>query len=318
MRAAVRILERPSQKPFCIYLPLTFPHPPYAAPDDFHDMYNPGDVPPLRPPGLPHRPLFHQAIRETRRLDRLTGADFRKINAVYLGMISYSDWLLGELLAAIDRTGHANDTALFIFSDHGDWGGDFGLVEKWPNAMEDTLTHIPLLARVPGYARGHVSKEIVELFDVMPTCLQLCGIEPHHTHFASSLIPQLQGKPGNTKRAAFCEGGYNTYEPQCFEPFQDFNTPANIYYPKVKLQNERPQTSTRSTMIRTLDWKLILRPDGENELYDLTRDPRELNNLIGQSSFESRRRELESQILKWYVRTSDVAPWKHDPRALPS
>lgn len=61
------------------------------------------------------------AIRRTRRLDQLSDADFRKIQAVYLGMISYSDWLLGEVLEAVERTGHANDTSVFLFSDHGEW-----------------------------------------------------------------------------------------------------------------------------------------------------------------------------------------------------
>jgi hypothetical protein len=121
------------------------------------------------------------AIRKTRRLDQITDTDFRKIQAVYLGMISYSDWLLGELMAALERTRRAADTALFVFSDHGEWGGDYGLVEKWPSACDDVLTHVPLIARLPatvGAAKGHVSLEIVELYDVMATCLELAGIPP--------------------------------------------------------------------------------------------------------------------------------------------
>src|SRR5436305_15306446 len=119
-------------------------------------------------------------------------------------MICYNGRLLGELLEALERTGHAKDTAVFLFSDHGEWGGDYGLVEKWPSACDGTLEHIPLIARVPGMAKGHVSKEIVELYDVMATCLDLAGIEPQHTHFARSLMPQLPGRPGASSRAAFC------------------------------------------------------------------------------------------------------------------
>ncbi|HEY1948684.1 MAG TPA: sulfatase-like hydrolase/transferase [Bryobacteraceae bacterium] len=318
LQRAIDILKRPSDKPFCIYLPLLWPHPPFTAPEDFYSMYQTADLPPLRPPGLPRKPNFHAAIRHALRLDQLSGKDFRTIQAVYLGMVSYSDWLLGELMQALEQSGHVDDTALFTFADHGEWAGDFGLVEKWPSAMEDPLTRVPLIARVPGAKQGHVSQEIVELFDVMATCLDLAGIEARHTHFARTLSPQLHGASGDTRRAAFCEGGYNVYEPQCFEPLQGFSNPLNIYYPKVKLQNEHPETVTRSTMIRTLESKLILRPDGQSELYDLKKDPRELHNFYGDRSYASSQSELEGRVLNWYIRTSDVAPMQLDPRGFPA
>jgi Arylsulfatase A and related enzymes len=321
LQAAIKILERDSTRPFCIYLPLGFVHPPFSAPAGFHHMYDPAEIPPLRPIDLPRKPNFYDAIRKTRHLDRMTDADFRKIQAVYLGMISYSDWLLGELLAALERTRHAADTALFVFSDHGEWGGDYGLVEKWPSACDDVLTHIPLIARLPaqisGIVKGHVSQEIVELYDVMATCLELAGIPAHHTHFARSLMPQLRGQRGDPERAAFCEGGYNRNEPQAFEPLADFASPENIYYPKVKLQNEHPETITRATMIRTLDAKLVARPDGQGEFYDLRQDPRELHNVYGERSYAARQNELHARMLDWYIRTGDVAPVDHDPRGFP-
>ena len=317
LEAAIRVVERASARPFCIYLPLAFVHPPFTAPKDFYDLYDPAKLPPLRPANLPRKPNFYDAIRKTRRLDKLGDADLRKIQAVYLGMISYSDWLLGELLDALERTGHAGDTAVFVFSDHGEWSGDYGLVEKWPSACDGVLEHVPLIARVPGVAQGHVSREIVELYDVMATVLELAGIEAQHTHFARSLMPQLRGMSGDAQRAAFCEGGYNTYEPQCFEPLADFSSPANIYYPKVKLQNERPETITRATMIRTADFKLVARPDGVSELYDLKHDPRELHNVYGERSYAAAQEQLHRRMLDWYIRTADVAPKKHDPRGFP-
>ena len=282
-------------------------------------MYDPAKLPPLRPIDLPRKPNFYDAIRKTRRLDRMTDADFRKIQAVYLGMISYSDWLLGELMAALERTRHHTDTALFVFSDHGEWGGDYGLVEKWPSACDDVLTHVPLIARVPApsVVKGHVSREIVELYDVMATTLELAGIPANHTHFARSLMPQLRGQPGDPSRAAFCEGGYNRNEPQAFEPMTDFESPDNIYYPKVKLQNEHPETITRATMIRTLDHKLVSRPDGQSEFYDLQKDPRELHNAYGERAYAARQERLQAQMLDWYIRTADVAPKEHDPRGFP-
>ncbi|MBS1857382.1 MAG: sulfatase-like hydrolase/transferase [Acidobacteria bacterium] len=316
VQQAIQVLER-SERPFCIYLPLAYAHPPFTAPRDFYNMYKPGDIPPLRPADLPRKPNFFEAIRRTRRLNELTDADFRRMQAIYLGMISYSDWLLGELLAAVDRTNHANDTAVFLFSDHGEWGGDYGLVEKWPSAIDECLDHVPLIVRAPGYKQGHVSREIVELFDVMATSLELTGIEAQHTHFARSLLPQLRGEPGDLKRAAFCEGGYNINERQLFEPDLPKEDAAQIYYPKQHLQNEHPETITRATGIRTPEYRLVHRPDGISELYDLKKDPRELNNVYPDRSYAAARESLHGQILDWYVRTADVAPKKRDPRGFP-
>lgn len=318
IQAAIRILEqRDRANPFCIFLPLTYVHPPFTAPADFHDMYDPRQVPALRPPDLRNKPNFYEAIRRTRHLDRLNDQDFRKIQAVYLGMISYCDWLLGEFLEAMERTGRAKDTAFFLFSDHGEWGGDYGLVEKWPSAMDGVLEHIPLIARVPGMRGGQVSKEIVELYDVMATCLELAGIEARHTHFARSLMPQLRGNPGDPNRAAFCEGGYDVNEPQSFEPMADFSSSENIYYPKVALQNEHPETVTRATSITTSDFKLVARVGGGNELYDLKKDPRELHNVYGEGSYGTMQEALERRMLDWYIHTSDVVPKQLDPRGFP-
>ena len=317
LERAIAILQRDSNKPFCIYLPQTMVHPPFTCPADFYGMYDPKTLPALRPPDLPRKPDFYSAIRRTRHLDKLDDAFFRQIQAVYLGMISYSDWLLGEMLAALERSGRARDTAFFVFSDHGEWGGDYGLVEKWPSACDDVLNHIPLIARVPGGVAGHVSREPVELYDVMATCLELAGIEPRHTHFARSLMPQIHGNPGDADRAVFCEGGYNRNEPQAFEPLSFLQSDRDIYAPKIKLQNEHPETITRAAMIQARGAKLVLRPDGMSELYDLAKDPRELHNVYGDQTYMGIQQELRSRMLDWFVRTGDVAPKQHDARGFP-
>ncbi|MEZ4560744.1 MAG: sulfatase-like hydrolase/transferase [Caldilineaceae bacterium] len=78
-------------------------------------------------------------MRQTRRLDEVDDGHLRKVQAVYLGMTSFMDHLLGMLLETLEETGHADDTTVVYFSDHGDWAGDYGLVEKWPSAVEDVL-----------------------------------------------------------------------------------------------------------------------------------------------------------------------------------
>ena len=82
---------------------------------------------------------------------------FRKLRAVYLGMISYVDHMLGRLLDALDETGLAKETAVFFFSDHGEWAGDYGLIEKWHAGLDDCLTRIPMIVRTPGCVTGNAS-----------------------------------------------------------------------------------------------------------------------------------------------------------------
>jgi choline-sulfatase len=70
-------------------------------------------------------------------------------------------------------------------------------------------------------------------------------------------------------------------------------------------------------MVRTLTHKLVARPLGVSELYDLQKDPRELVNVYEDPAYAEVRATLEAQLLAWYVRTADVVPVGEDPRRLP-
>ena len=210
VKAAIEFLrQRPAQsgKPFILYLPLIYPHCPYSAPEPWHNRFQPDQVSAeLRPPGLPNRPAFHEGMRELRRLDHCPESLFAKVNSVYLGMTAFSDWLFGMLLEELAASPFQDETTVLFLSDHGDYAGDYGLVEKWPSAAEDVITRVPLIVRTPNGKAGHVVEEPVELFDLMPTVLGLADIEPTHTHFASDLAPQLAGAGGGPERLAFTEG----------------------------------------------------------------------------------------------------------------
>jgi choline-sulfatase len=313
LQRAIRILERrEADRPFCIFLPLLEPHPPYRAPEGFDTLYKPSDLPPLVPPGLPKKPAFHEAIRQAYGLTGVSDAELRKVRATYYGQVSYSDWLLGELLEALERTGRAADTAVVVASDHGDYAGDYGLVEKWPSGLESCLTHVPLIARIPGGSPGGVCREMVELFDIMPTFLDLAGTHATHTHFARSLMPQLHGASGDVNRAAFSEGGYNVYEPQAFEPRL-----GGLYAPKTDLQNEHPETISRCASVKTTRYTYIARPGGQSELYDRAQDPQETHNLIDSRAHASAREAMQLRLVNWYINTTGVPPPDKDPRDLP-
>jgi len=313
VQSAIEVIKRKqADKPFCIFLPLTQPHPPYTIPKDFYDMYSPADISGLAPSGLSKKPLFHEAMRKAYGLDKLDELTFRKIRAVYYAQVSYSDWLLGELREALAVNGREGDTAVFVTSDHGDYTGDYGLIEKWTSGLEDCLTHVPMIAMVPGGKPGVVAEEMIEMYDIMPTVLGIAQTTANHTHFARTLLPQIEGMPGDPDRAAFAEGGYNVYEPQCFEPAM-----AGPYAGKTHLQHDQPETISRSAMIRTRTHKLIARPQGQSELYDCKADPLLTRNLFGESSAAALQVELQTKLLHHFINTTGVAPMERDQRALP-
>ena len=305
--------------PFFLFLPLLQPHPFYTTHRDFYGMYDADDIPPLRPAGLANKPDFYTLIRSYRRLNELPESFLRKLNAVYLGMISYTDWLLGELMAVMEEQDLAGDTVLIVSSDHGDWAGDFGLVEKWPSDLSDPLTRVPLLVKAPGNKAGHVARGPVEMFDLTASVMELAGLSTTHTHFAQSFVPQLHGEPEDLTRLVFAEGGYDPNEPHAFEGRWSKADPPvkGVYYPKGRQQQEIPESVCRATMLRSLKHKLIRRTAGQDELYDLANDPRELHNRIDDPAMQKTRATLERQMLDWFLRTSDTVPVGGDRRKFP-
>ena len=67
-------------------------------------------------------------------------------------------------------------------------------------------------------------------------------------------------------------------------------------------------------MIKQNGWKLVRRMSGDNGLYNLTSDPHELTNLYNHTEYDDKRRELETALLDWYIKTSDTVPTTDDPR----
>lgn len=316
IQQATKILERREQdRPFCLFIALNQPHPPYLAPQGFHDLYKPEALPPLAPPGLAKKPAFHDRVRKAYHLDQASDADFRNVRATYYGQVSYADWLFGQLLDAVERTGHTQDTMIIAASDHGDYAGDYGMVEKWPGGLETNLTHVPLMIRMPGAPQGHVVPEPVELYDIMATMLDAAHVKPRHTHFARSLMPQLMGAAGDPDRAVFTEAGYNTFEPQAFEPAME--GPANLYTAKHELQNAEPATVARAAAVTTTAYKFIARPGAQNELYDRKRDPLELHNLIDDPKLKKVRDTMADLLMGHYISTTGVPPLDRDGRETP-
>jgi arylsulfatase A-like enzyme len=246
-------------------------------------------------------------------LNELTEDDFKEIVATYYGMVTRVDDQFGQIIDKLKALHMYDNTAILFFSDHGDYVGDYGLTEKWPNALQDCLVNVPLILKIPKVSPTKKNySDLVQTIDIFPTIADIAQVETPYTHFGKSLIPLLTKEGIEHRKAVFSEAGYNIHEPQCFElEVKDPNDPhLGIYYEKTNLPKTNRTLVSRATMIRTEDWKHILRNEEIEELYHLKMDPYELQNLIDDEESSLKLLELREQLLRWYLDTSDNPNYK--------
>ena len=101
-----------------------------------------------------------------------------------------------------------DDSAVFFFSDHGDFTGDYGLVEKTQNTFEDCLTNVPFVVKPPKTVsvKPGVSEALVELVDFSATVFDLTGIDPGYNSFGKSLLKVLTGERADHTGCGFLRG----------------------------------------------------------------------------------------------------------------
>ena len=313
IQKALEYLDSNLKTPFCLYIAIAFPHPPYTVEKPYFSMYNRDNIPSPIPPKHDDKPEFMRLMYKRYGLDKLTKEDYKEIIATYYGMVSKVDIQFGQIITKLKQIGEYDNSAIFFFADHGDFMGDYGLTEKWPNAFQDCLINIPLIIKIPGIKnKNNIYDNLVSSIDIFPTVMDIARIESQYTHYGKSLIPLLQNEVSVHREAIFAEGGYNPREPQCFElSVKSPNTPfLGIYYDKTNIPKENRSTVARSAMIRTKRWKLVIRDKGKEELYDLIDDSNELINLIDNSEYNKVNIDLKEHLLRWYLRTSDNADWK--------
>jgi arylsulfatase A-like enzyme len=222
-------------------------------------------------------------------------------------MISRVDDQLARLLDALDRSGHADRTVTFFFTDHGEYLGDYGLVEKWPSGLDEVLVRNPLIVHDPTSAHG-VAPSFVELVDLTATLEDFADLTPG-MHFGRSFRPLL-GDPGAVHRdAAFSEGGFLLRE----EPWLERGDEGQ-YRHKQQLQHERPELVGRAIAVRTDEWCYIERLYEGPELYDRRADRRETKNLACAPECSVVELQLRDRIFRWLFETSDIVSARRDPR----
>jgi len=311
--------DPPKDQPFCIYLPLTYPHPRYAVEDPWYSLIDRGKLPRRipAPKEWKGKPSMLKGIWERQKMQTWTEARWTELRATYYGMCARVDHQFGLVMEALKSAGLYDDTAVFMFSDHGDFTGDYGLVEKNQNTFEDCLTRVPLIIKPPNRipVKPRVSNALAELIDFPATVEAITGIVPGHTHFGRSLLPVVAGETEEHRDAVFCEGGRLHGERHCMElESTSSQNPEGLYWPRVNLQTSEGPEHTKAVMCRTRDFKYVRRLYESDELYDLHHDPMELHNRIGDREYADVIPKLKERLLTFYLETCDVVPYETDRR----
>jgi arylsulfatase A-like enzyme len=306
-------------EPFCLYLPLLYPHPPYGVEDPWYSRIDRSLVPPRipTPESWDGLPSLMKGLVEGQGLQSWSEERWIELRATYYGMCARIDHQFGMLLDALRDAGLYDRTAVFCFSDHGDYTGDYGIVEKAQNTFQDCLVRVPFLMKPPaGVAvRARTSEALVELIDFAATVEDLARIAPSHTHFGRSLLPLLGGVVDEHRDAVFCEGGRLRGERHCMElESTSAGAPEGLYHPRLRLQAREGGEHTKAVMCRSRRYKYVMRLYESDELYDLENDPCEQDNRIDDSCLVTELATLKERLLRFYLETGDVVPQDIDQR----
>lgn len=268
---AVRVLGDAAKQPDQpLFLAVGFwkPHAPFNAPKQYWDLYDRAKLPPLdprRPSGAPEV-AFHDG-RELRGLPpnqlTFTPEQAAEIRHGYFANIAYMDAQIGKVLAALEKSGLAERTMVVFAGDHGYHVGEHDLWAKTSNYELDA--QVPLMISTPKMqAAGQSSRALVELVDLFPTLVELCGLPKPNGLEGKSLKPILNDpEAASIKAAAFTQHPRPAYYDR--EPDK---TPRAMGY------------SVRTNRVRYTEWRAWKSGDVvARELYDAVNDPAEMINL---------------------------------------
>lgn len=159
------LLENQSASPFFLWIDSFDPHEPWDPPAGYADKYCPDY----------HGSDFitPQAAYEH---DTPTYIELRRIEALYLGEVTYVDECFGRFLNTVEDLNLGDDTMVIILSDHGTQLMDHGKFGKGPDELHPFNTQLNLMMRVPDAPRNLDVNALVQNHDLMPTLLGRLGV----------------------------------------------------------------------------------------------------------------------------------------------
>lgn len=182
------------------------------------------------------------------------------LNDIYEGEIRYTDLHVGRVLERLDALHFAQNTIVVLLADHGEEFLDHGALGHG-NTLYEEMLHVPLVVRAPGIAPRRVT-DLARQIDVLPTVLDLVGLPLPPAIAGRSLVPALGGR-----------------------------SMASIGALAEMKKSDHAKDSWRTDRYRLIRET----PSGKVQLFDVTADPREQEDIAGQHEqvVESLLKELD-------------------------
>jgi len=272
------------------------PHHPWTPPGRYWDMYNAEDIPlpqsfnPGERPIVPHLLRLYQeraaqaANKDGQRTFAVTEREVREATALTYGMISMIDDAIGSILGWLKTLRLDDDTVVIFTADHGDFMGDHQLLLKGALHYRG-LVRVPCIWSDPAHeTTGNTHSGLCGTIDLAPTILARAGLAGHNGMQGKSLLPALMG------------GVSAAHESMLIEEHQrrGYMGLANNFRARSLITRQH-----RLTIYEGVGW---------GELYDLSSDPHELDNLWNDPSAQPLRHQLIEQLARKMMEMTDTSP----------
>jgi arylsulfatase A-like enzyme len=258
-------LGKKHTQPFFLAVGFHKPHMPWNVPKKWFDLFplDKVQLPPHLANDLDDVPPagVRMAHPETDHKPMLASGRWKEAVQAYLATIAYCDMNLGRLLDAYEKSPERNNTILCLWSDHG-W--HLGEKSHWRKfALWEEATRAPFMWIVPGMTKpGTICDRTIDYMGIFPTLTELCGL-PTPKHVEGSSFAALLRDP----TAAWDQPGITTYR-------------------------------YKNHTVRNAGWRYIRYANGDEELYDETKDPNEYVNLAAKPEFAAKKTELAKVLPK--------------------
>lgn len=263
-----------SSQPVFLTVSFTHPHPPFVAPQEHWDRYDPAVIDMPSVPEIPYERLdphsqwLYKAHGQDRH--RITPAHVRRARHAYYAMASYVDEKIGRVLDALHKSGLAENALVVFCGDHGEMMGERGMWFK--QTMYEWSSRVPLVVRWPGRVQPGRRAQPCSLVDLLPTFLDVANqalaqpVQAVDALDGQSLLPSLLTGSQEQQGDVVCE--YSA---------------------------EGVQAPSR--MVRRGDHKYVYTLGLPPMLFDVRRDPRELEDLAGRPEWATLQAQLHERAL---------------------
>lgn len=272
-RKSIEYIEEMSKEklPFFLWIGFIKPHPPFDPPVPYNWMYEPTemDEPIVISDSDIEENYTYWNYKQNRYkwMESMRDVNFIKIQkAFYFGCISFIDEQIGLIIETLKRNKLLENTIIIFTSDHGEYLGDYWCFGK--RGFQDCVARVPfVISWIGNLPKGEMRDGLVGHIDIMPTILQLCGIEFHDNKISGiGLLNQIL-KDNALKRSYFF-GQYNRREKALY-------------------------------LCMDTQWKYIYDVAGKKEfLYNYIEDPREIKNFAKDENYKKIKERLKKSLIE--------------------